>query len=302
MKRILVIGFGALVPLAVVLTVILTRHDDGRPAPDSAESPAPQEGGRPAVPAPTEGNSAPPEYFPATTRDPSLAALVDRDAEDRVSADITSRIPRIRHDEDIPAVVSVLLDTKDDDAVRNEAANLLRRSDYPRLTDDLIKVLNSPDERPRFRAFCVQHLWQNTETAGPAELDGIEAALHSALEDRHAPVRREALLSLVRMRDPKGEETAVKWLLDEHADGVRDAAIRCVRELDLREHIPTIRKYLRDGDEVIHIAAIVTLSQWGDEASRPAIAEAAESNSFRLRRCAEMALKRLGHSGDRLLK
>jgi HEAT repeat protein len=154
---------------------------------------------------------------------------VDRNTEERVSADITSSIPRIRRDEDIPAVVSVLLDAKDDDTVRNEAVSLLRRSGYPRLTDDLVKVLNNPDEGPRFRAFCVQHLWQNGRSAGPEELERITAELLPALGDRHLPVRREALLALVRLRDPKGEETAVEWLVTadvEKADGLRDAAIR----------------------------------------------------------------------------
>ena len=68
------------------------------------------------------------------------------------------------------------------------------------------------------------------------------------------------------MKPPAGLATRV----------VPAAAIRCVREFDLREHIPTIRTYLRDGDEVVRVAAIVTLSQWGDEESRPAIEEAAK--------------------------
>ncbi len=37
----------------------------------------------------------------------------------------------------------------------------------------------------------------------------------------------------------------------------------------------------------------MTLSQWGDEESRPPIEEAAKTKTFRLRRCAELALKRL---------
>ncbi len=171
-----------------------------------------------------------PYSAPATVAS-ELSALVDRSAKDRVSPDITSRIPRVRHEEDIPVVVSVLLDTEDDDTVRNEAANLLRRSGYSGLTDDLLKVLDDPKEGARFRAFCTQHLWMNVEKAGPDERAKIGSALHEALSDRHIPVRREALLALVRMRDPKGRETAVEWLLDEEADGLRDAAIRCVREL-----------------------------------------------------------------------
>ncbi len=232
-------------------------------------------------------------YSAPPTAAPEIAAFVDRNAEGRVTADITSRIPRIRHDDDIPAVVSVLLDTEDDDTVRNEAANLLRRSGHSGLTDDLLRVLDDQKEGARFRAFCIQHLWMNVEKADPAGRAKIGSELREALSDRHIPVRREALLALVRMRDPKGRETAVEWLTAEKADGLRDAAIRCVRELGLRDHIPTIRQYLPDKNDVVRIAAIVTLSQWGDEESRSGIEEAAKSRSFRLRRCAEMALKRL---------
>jgi len=245
-----------------------------------------------------EGHGAParPEkapYAPPHVAAPELAAFVDRNAENRVPADITSRVPRVRDDEDIPAVVSVLLDTEDDDTVRNEAANLLRRSGHSGLTADLLRVLDNPKEGARFRAFCIQHLWMNVEKADPACRAKIGSELREALSDRHIPVRREALLALVRMRDPKGRETAVEWLAAEKTDGLRDAAIRCVRELGLRDHIPTIRKYLRDKNDVVRIAAILTLSQWGDEESRSGIEEAAKSGSFRLRRCAKVALKRL---------
>ncbi len=237
-------------------------------------------------------------HSPASTRAPELANLVDRDAMERVTPDITSRIPSVRHEEDVAAVGAVLKDSQDDETVRNEVANLLRRSGYRRLTDDLVAVLENPEEGQHFRAFCIQHLWMNVEKAAPDERDTIGSKLREAITDRHVPVRREALLALVRMRDPKGEETAVEWLTAEKADGIRDAAIRCVRELGLREHTPTIRKYLRDGNEVVRIAAIVTLSQWGDEESRPAIEEAAKSKSFRLRRCAKMALKRLDRAAE----
>jgi len=234
-----------------------------------------------------------PAYSAPPVRARELKAFVDRNGKNRLSTDVTSRSARVRYEEDIAAVVSVLLDTDDDDTVRNEAANLLSRSAYKRLPQDLLRVLNNPEEGPRFRSFCIQHLWTNIKMAGPAERATIVSTLYEALSDRHIPVRREALLALVRMRDPKGRETAVEWLTAEKAEGLCDAAIRCVRELGLREHIPTIRKYLRDKNDVVRIAAIVTLSQWGDDESRLAIEEAAKSSSFRLRRCAAMALKRL---------
>ena len=111
---------------------------------------------------------------------------------------------------------------------------------------------------------------------------------------RTQKVRREALLALVRLGDDAGKRAAVRWLLAEEAEGVRDAAIRCVRELDLREQAPAIRRFVRDEDEVVRIAAIVTLSQGGDEESRKAFEEAAKSESVRLQRTGRAAIERLG--------
>ena len=74
---------------------------------------------------------------------------------------------------------------------------------------------------------------------------------------------------------------------------MRDLAIHCAQENDLRDQIPTIRLYSRSTNDIIRIAALVALSQWGDEESRPAIEEAATSPVVRLQHCGQAALKRL---------
>jgi HEAT repeat protein len=234
-------------------------------------------------------------YVPPRTIDPGLAGLVNRDAgiDARISADISSKIPSVKDARDFPALIEVLCDVKDDDTVRNEVANLLTRSKCPDLVDALIKVLNAPEEKARFRSFCIQHLWMNYKDAGKDERIKIMGALEQALSDKDVPVRREALLALVRERQPKAQELAIKWLSDPESNGVRDLAIRCVKDLDLRDQIPTVRKYLRDADEPTRIAAIVALSQWGDQESRPAFEEAASSKSVRLQRAGTLALKTL---------
>jgi HEAT repeat protein len=190
-------------------------------------------------------------------------------------------------------LATTVLNTQEDDTNRHEAIEALHRSGYVGLTSLVLRVFVNPQESPRFRSFCIQHLWVNSQTAGPEELGKITTALHESLNDRDLPVRRESLLALVRMGDPLGQETAVKWLLDENASNTRDLAIRCVHDLNMKEYIPTIRKYLYDPDEVIRIAAIVALSQWGDEESRPAFSAAAKSDSIRLQRAGQAALTRL---------
>ena len=62
--------------------------------------------------------------------------------------------------------------------------------------------------------------------------------------------------------------------------------------LDLKQQVPGVRRYAYDRDEVVRIAAVVALSQWGDEASRPAFETAAKSKSVRLQRAGKAALER----------
>jgi HEAT repeat protein len=177
--------------------------------------------------------------------------------------------------------------------VRQEVAQLLLRSEYDGFGRDVVKLIEDPSETPDFRAYCVQYLWQWARAQSADSRESALIALRACLDSDAVQVSREALLALVRLEDQQGEEAAVEWLMSENADGVRDAAIRCVREIGLREHTPRIREFLYDKDEIVRIVAIAALSQWGDEKSHPAVEEAAKSDSIRLRRCAELALKRL---------
>jgi len=77
---------------------------------------------------------------------------------------------------------------------------------------------------------------------------------------------------------------------------MRDLAIRFVQDKNMREHIPTIRPYARSTNDIIRIAAIVALSEWGDEESRPAMEEAANSTVVRVQRCGQAAMKRLDNA------
>ena len=146
----------------------------------------------------------------------------------------------------------------------------------------------------------MQHLSNNYAGAEENDKQKIREIFYKALTDRHIEVRREVLLSLVRIGDPKGKETAVAWLTAKEKDNVRDLAIRCLHMLSLKKYIPAIRQYLYDKNEVIRIAAIVSLSQWGDRESRDAFEKAANSKSVRLQRAGKAALKRL--DGNNLKK
>jgi HEAT repeat protein len=242
---------------------------------------------------PEEGRDR--DYIPPPTDSPEIMGFVDRTERGvkRVPDDITTAIQRVETPQDVAAVVSVLMDTRDTDVARNEAANLLHRSDYRGLVDHLIEVLDNPKEDARFRGFCVQHIWRNAHAPESPDRDTAIARLRAAVNDRDRSVRREAVLALVRMGDKVGREAAVGWLSDDDAADMRDLAIHCVHDLGLRKHLPAIRRHLEDEREPVRIAAIVTLSDWGDEQSRPAFEAAAGSASTRLQRAGKLALRTL---------
>jgi len=236
-------------------------------------------------------------YAPPVINDRRLSGIVNRNApvSNRISSDIASRISSVTESGDLEALAAVLKDDADDDTVRNEVASLLARSNYIGLADALISVLENAHEKARFRAFATQHLGG---LVLPNDIDlkkRVNDKLHALLADKDVEIRRESLLALVRRHDPGIRETVVQWLTSDARDKeeVRDLAIRCAHDLDLREHITVIRQLTNDPGEAVRIAAIVALSQWRDEESRPVFEKAAASTVARLQRAGRAALERL---------
>jgi HEAT repeat protein len=271
-------------------------------------------------------------YVPPAVRDKSLQTLVNRRAENRVAGDISARIPEASP-EDFPALLKVLQDSEDDDTVRHEVANLLRRSKCPGLPQSLLQVLNNPAEQPRFRSFAMQHLGGLAADMDDDARQPLLAKMRTALADKHYQVRSQALQNLLRLKDPQAGQTAAKWLTDyppappasnpggtppnnplkntvqpeslqsqviqraanpeaERGTLVKQA-IECVHDLDLKEHLPAIRKYARDPDIIIARAAIVALADWRDAESLPVMQAAADSKDPLLSRCGKAALERM---------
>jgi hypothetical protein len=224
---------------------------------------------------------------------PMLKNFADRTSKKRVTPDFEARVERVQTDADMAAVVAILKDTTDSDTVRNEASKLLSRSGYPQLIPDIIAILMDPAEGSRFRSFCVQALSESHAEADDQQKQLVETVLQERLGDPDGVVQREALLALVRLGHPAGKKTAEHWLTDPAASNLRDMAIRCMATLNLREHAPEIRGYLRDTNEVIRIAAIVALSEWGDLESRSAFEEASRLPHERIQRAGKVALAKL---------
>ena len=236
---------------------------------------------------------AKPSYAPVDPRiEQALDHSLSADARLKIILDLNNSGARISTPEDLDAVSSILLDSTEDDTLRHEVANLLQRHGYAPLTDQLFSVLENPAEAERFRSFCVQHLWRRCDEGPPDERERILPLLETLLTDKDTAVRREALLAMVREKMPIGEQTAITWLQDPNAQNLHDLAIRCMRELNLRETIPAIRPFLESTNESARIAAIVTLSEWKDEPSRKAIKETAQSPILRMQRAGIAGLNR----------
>ena len=226
--------------------------------------------------------------------DPRLGRLVDRNAADRVSDDMPTRFKKVLYEEDIPSLVYVLRDPSDDDNVRHEVANLLRRSNYSGLTEDLLFVLENPLEKERFRNFVIQHLYLGYEKGSIDERSEIKTTLKKSLNDQHVSVRREALLSLGRMDDPIAIKTAVLWLDDDDHNDVHDLAIRVMREGGNRGSITKIRTFIHNPvNESACVSAIVTLGEWRDSVSIESLRELQNNGSPRVQRACSLALKRI---------
>ena len=151
------------------------------------------------------GTSTPPPSVILYSGNAALDRFVNKQfGETRLTADFTSLVPRLDDPREIEAVVQVMNDWSDDDTVRNEAIDLLRRSHHGELDRRLIALLDRPFECERIRAFFVQHLGIGFINATAGTEHTTRQRLIAALDDRDLAVRREALSTLVEVRDHDG--------------------------------------------------------------------------------------------------
>lgn len=231
------------------------------------------------------------------TEHPTLRVFIDKSASPRFTSDFETRVPTVSDPDDLAWVLYVLDDHTDLDAVRNEAANLLRRSHVRDVDQHLLAVLASPLEKERFRSYAVQHLGDlmrelldGTKADDLAGARTIQDALAKALTDPYFMVRSEALMALARERDPRANAIIRSGLTDPQWSQGQDLLIRCAKEAGLTDLIPTIRPLAYSTNDVVRIAAVNVLAQWRDEASRPAFEEASRSAVPRLQRAGTLAL------------
>ncbi len=243
-------------------------------------------------------------YLPPEVSCFELRKLVDRrcSTEERVYGSTTGAILDVKDERDLKALVQVLSDPEEDETVRHEIANVLFRSEFAGLEAALFRIVENPTEKSLFRGWAVQHLGKVLASGRSADAStALIERIRPLLTDRHIEVRREAWLALVSHGDAKALDQVVPWLKAEgpKADPMRDLAIRCAKEKDMRDQIPTIRRYIRSTNESVRISAIWLLGKWGDEESRLAFEEAASSPRPRLQSAGKLALANLNASAGK---
>jgi hypothetical protein len=241
--------------------------------------------------APSEKKETPPQL---NSSNPFLLTFVDKNSDDRVPPDFLGKIPRINSDNEIAAVCYLVKDREEVDAIRNEGINLLRRSNYEKIDDLLINLLDDERETERMRAFFTQHLGVGLEILVDGQRDErIRNRLELALSDLQILVKRESLSALVSINNQRALEILNRGLLYPGNENMRDLIIYLYYERDEKKRIEDIRLVLTDADQTTRVAAIYTLGQWGDIASKPAFEIAARSPIHAIKMAGSKALDSL---------
>jgi hypothetical protein len=145
----------------------------------------------------------------------------------------------------------------------------------------------------------VQHVFTAYESGAYASAARAQQVLVPLLEYGQPAVRREALLGLHRLDAKDGPDVVAKaaeWLDDTETV---DLALRILRERNATDFLPQVRHILSDEkvSQPARIAAIVTVSAWKDDESKPVLEDISnlpdQPSNLRLRRSAKMALERM---------
>jgi len=209
---------------------------------------------------------------------------------------------------EVTASLTQLLQSRDEnEALRNNVANKLRECGDPSLVSDLTTMLWDEKETPKWRNYCVQHLYQCFEDKpDPA----ILATLFKAAECNEKMVRICAVWSLALVATPNDKSKAP----DEATVGkIRAIALAALREKDahfliteagvqscarlvLTEALPEIRALAASDQtkpEHLRIVSVAALGDLKDTESIPLLEKLSKEATGQLQSAAKLAIKRI---------
>lgn len=296
-QSIMVTSIILVVIVCIVTSLLLALFSTSVPAPLTVREALSIPIKKPAVSPPYSAVSPPAQFVnppasPLVIKNPELKIFLDRTSNSRVTADISTRLPALTNTSEIEAVALVLRDPTEDDTIRNEAINLLTRSNDLQLADRLITTLDDRANNERFRSFVAQQLGL---LLTPDLLSAIHMSVHArlstALRDKQISVRREALLALCRIHDPQALAIVNTGLSNPDWNGAADLIIYILYQQDLRASLPDIRAFLNFQSEAEIVAALYVIGQWSDTISRDRTEQKCHHENPRISRAAEFCLK-----------
>lgn len=221
-------------------------------------------------------------------------------------------LPNNQSTEVLSALRQLLRKSDEDKALRNNVANKLRQCGEPRLATDLTDMLWDEDETPKWRNYCVQHLFSCYEKEpNPAILD----TLFKAAEADEKMVKICAVWSLSRIATPRDVDKkpdtetlekiralALEALREKNTHFlIAEAGVQSCARLGLTEALPEIRA-LAGSDETkpthLRVVAIAALGELSDTESVPLLAKLSQEATGQVQAAAELALKRIGEDEE----
>jgi hypothetical protein len=212
---------------------------------------------------------------------------------------------------DIVAELRLILnDSSEGELLRNNVANRLRQCDEQGLAADLTRMVWDEHETPKWRNYCVQHLYTCYEKVGDGAILGTLFRAADPAQTDEKMVRICAIWSLARAATPQGEQrmpdektlgeiraTALDALREKDAHFlIATAGVQSCARLGLREALPDIRKLASDDATKpahLRVVSIAALGDLGDGSDLTLLDRFGKSATGQLKPAAALAAKKV---------
>jgi len=223
-----------------------------------------------------------------------------------------AELPSNINDEQKRALRQLLAMKEKSEFFRNTVANKLRQSGEENLVADLTEMAWDKTETPKWRNYCVQHLYtcyEHAEKPDPSIIDTLFTAADPAQSDEKL-VRICAVWSLARaatLRDESKRPSAdtIERIGEVAIDALREkdahflittAGVQSCARLGLTDALPDIRKLAGDeSTEPLHlrVVAVAALGDLGNADDLALLEALGSSKTSRLAKAAAHALKKI---------
>ena len=243
----------------------------------------------------------------------SLEYVLDHSVSDVDRLKVVDTLPKQQAPEITASLTQLLKSRDEDEALRNNVASKLRECGDPNLVSDLTTMLWDEKETPKWRNYCVQHLYQCYEDKPDPS---ILATLFKATEAGEKMVRICAVWSLALIAAPrygnqppdkatteKIRTVALGALKEKDADFlITTSGVQSCARLGLKEALPDIRALASSNNTKptsLRIAAVAALGDLKDTESIPLLERLSKEATGQLQSAAQLALKRINEAKGR---